>query len=906
MLHGTGGLGKSSVVSRWADRLKHDFLLVPIFGLCDETTLTQALAKALPHEAEGARLALQGAGEFAHRLAAAILACEKPLFFVLDDYEQNQDLPHTGEAFANVRPGVAPVLSALVRAVADDGHARLLITTRYQLPAASVPGLEQLPITPMDEADQQKRLARLTGIYLRAAGQPDDLRHRAITTAGGNHRLLEWLFKVLDQPGLDHSVLIAALEAKEAEFREDVFAAALCAALTPAARDLLAALQVCEEPVPLAAALALHTGPQSPATESAVAAHLATAVAWGLVYVWQIKGQPHWLAAPFLRPILGEPPAEAAPAVLLVLQKHWRDDLGGKTTESRLLELRRLAFAAGDHPLACEYAYRVCSVRLFNSRSREAAALAASTLDAIQPRRDPRLVRDLARALQVLGEGEASAALFAEAAALHGDRDMDDEKAATLFTHSGLLLQQGKVEQAERICRDQLLPFFTDKGEAGLYRRAVTLEKIADILGDRGELDEALRIRREQVLPVFEKLGDERSRAITLGRICDILSARGELDEALRIRREELLPVFEKLGDVRSCAMTLGKIAGILTDRGELDEALRIRREEQLPVFEKLGDVRTRALTQGKIADILSARGELDEALHIHREEVLPVFEKLGDVRSRAVTMGQIADILGDRGELDEALRIRREEMIPVFEKIGEVRDRAVTLGKIADILSARGELDEALRIRREEELPVVEKLGDVRERAVTLGKIADILSAHGQLEEALRIRREEVLPVYEKLGEVRSCALTLAQIADIFRVCGQLDEALFMLREEVLPVFEKLRDVRFRAMALGKIADILRARGQLDEALRMRREEELPVYEKLGDVRSLIAGRVMVAQMLVIRGNKEDVMEIVTHLAWAWREARRMGLPEAGRIEEIATPLGLSLVVLAKEAEKL
>lgn len=85
-----------------------------------------------------------------------------------------------------------------------------------------------------------------------------------------------------------------------------------------------------------------------------------------------------------------------------------------------------------------------------------------------------------------------------------------------------------------------------------------------------------------------------------------------------------------------------------------------------------------------------------------------------------------------------------------------------------------------------------------------------------------------------------------------------------------------------------------------------IRREEQLPVFEKLGDVRSMIVGRAMIAQMLAMRGNKDDVMEIITHLAWAWREAKRMGLPEAGQIEEIAGQIGLPVEMLAKVAEQL
>jgi hypothetical protein len=54
------------------------------------------------------------------------------------------------------------------------------------------------------------------------------------------------------------------------------------------------------------------------------------------------------------------------------------------------------------------------------------------------------------------------------------------------------------------------------------------------------------------------------------------------------------------------------------------------------------------------------------------------------------------------------------------------------------------------------------------------------------------------------------------------------------------------------------------------------------------------------------MRGHEEDMMEINTHLAWAWREAKRMGLPEAGQIEELAGMIGLPMEMLAQFAEKL
>ncbi len=415
-----------------------------------------------------------------------------------------------------------------------------------------------------------------------------------------------------------------------------------------------------------------------------------------------------------------------------------------------------------------------------------------------------------------------------------------------------------RVEQAGSRFADQCGPYraWADLCERGLAQtdepadRSDFLWTLSRVAQWAGDVDRVMEAAREK-LELDKRREAPREAALAYGQIADILQARGELDEALRIRREEELPVYERLGDVRSRAVTMGQIADILQARGEVDEALRIRREQQLPVYERLGDVRSRAVTMGKTADVLATRGELDEALRIRREEQLPVYERLGDVRSCAATMSKIADILAARGELDEALRIWREQQLPVYERLGDVRSRAATMGKIADILWTRGELDEALRIRREEELPVYERLRDVRSRAVTMGRIADILAARGELDEALRIRREQQLPVYERLG-----------------------------------------DVRERAVTMGKIADILWARGELDEALRIRCEEELPVYDRLGDVRLLLVGRANLAIGLLERGAPGDRDEAKHLLRLALEPARRLGLPEARRIETILESL--------------
>ena len=404
-------------------------------------------------------------------------------------------------------------------------------------------------------------------------------------------------------------------------------------------------------------------------------------------------------------------------------------------------------------------------------------------------------------------------------------------------------------ERNERLreLRSRIAGVADSTDEAIVRQRLAWWAEVADLERVRGELDEALRIYEQEELPVFQDLGDDLSVAITQSRIADILQARGQLDEALKIREQEELPVFERLDEVRDAAITQGKIADILLARGQLDEALSILQQEAIPAFQQLGAVREIAVVQGKIADIFQIRGQLQQALEIIEQQALPAFEQLGDSYSIAVAYGKIANILHIRGQLDEALNILQNKALPAFQKLGDVRSTAVTQGMIADVLQARGQLDAALHIREQEELPVYRRLGDIRSVAVTQGKIADILQARGQLAEALRIREQEELPVFEGLGDISATAITHDQIAAL-----------------------------------------LKARGQLDEAVHIRQQLVLPAFQRLGDIRALAVAHTNLAIDLLHRAAPGDRERAEALLTLALADARRLGIHEAGQIEEI------------------
>ena len=869
LLHGAGGLGKSSTVLKLLHRFP-DIKALVIVGELNEKRLINVLDAEFPNE-QASKILTNTDISLSYRLRQFFIQHPKT-YIVLDDFEQNiifndKGKPQTPITFT---PNSLNTISSLMEGIRDSGMpAKLLITSRYEPPKPQGVEWESHLMSGLQGADFDKKRNRLTHTNDESLGNSglgaDKTEAKQILQriSAGNPRLLERLDALFSEQDKDNETLIKRLEKTEAAYREELVLEELYLSLPSDQRRLLAACSVYQILVPQQAIDALK--------EDFMSQTYPAAERLGLVEQAHRGKSIYEQCSPLLRPYVTaelskEQWQQVQQNALNYAFKHWFEQQE-ETSEPYLKEIFRLALLCQDETRLSEITDVIASMMIEQYRHHEAnqiceQALIISNDWKIHHRA---AVAKQHLALDGVSEHYKSATLgIMNTGELSQPSQLKPRQLNLLYDYCQALKQQGDLDTSFKLLESILIPAYTaldDEREI-----AVMNGSLADILYDRGELDEALRIRKEEQIPVYERLKDVRSKAVTMGKIADILYARGELDEALRIRKEEQIPVFERLKDVRERALTMGKIADILFARGEWDEALRIRKEEQIPVYERLKDVRERAVTMGQIADILYARGELDEALRIRQHEEIPVYERLKDVRSKAVTMGKIADILYARGELDEALRIRQHEEIPVYERLKEVRERAVTVGKIADILYARGELDEALRILKEEQIPVYERLKDARSKAVTMGKIADILYARGELDEALRIRQHEEIPVYERLKEVRSKAVTMGQIADILYARGELDEALRIRKEEQIPVFERLKEVRSKAVTMGKIADILYARGELDEALRIRQHEEIPVYERLKEVRSKAVTMGKIADILYARGELDEALRIRQH----------------------------------------
>ncbi|MFN2608442.1 MAG: CHAT domain-containing protein [Acidimicrobiales bacterium] len=282
VLHGMGGLGKSSLAARLCERLRAHRRLVWV-GTFDEGELVRLMNAKL--DAATTALLNQPDLPLRNRLRDLLRQLDvtgaPPLVFVLDDFEHNVEGHDDGHprlggpgGSALLATAALDALDALTWAIRETASpSRVILTCRYVIAGPPAPvRLAQVGLEAMAGAELTKKTAQLTRLVDPATDA--GLRARAVALADGNPRLLELLDKAMDLSAVDTGTVLAALGQVTADFRERVLLDALLTAQSEATRCVLACMVVCRLAVDVGAASAIAGTDATPALAAALAAGL--------------------------------------------------------------------------------------------------------------------------------------------------------------------------------------------------------------------------------------------------------------------------------------------------------------------------------------------------------------------------------------------------------------------------------------------------------------------------------------------------------------------------------------------------------------------------------------------------------------------------------------------------------
>ncbi|MEJ1929563.1 tetratricopeptide repeat protein [Nostoc sp. NIES-2111] len=620
LIHGLGGVGKSTVTARLLERMVGYHRLVN-FRQLDEDKLLKTLAEQCTSE-RGHEI-LNGKLPLMQRLTKffteGLNAKEQRFVFVLDDFEANLDLRN---GVYVLQTKVVDVLLALLKAMQNSQlpH-KVIITCRYNFTLSELNHrLYREPLAALGGADLIKKYNRLDSFNGSWQFQPD-LPERAKKAADGNPRLLEWLDKILQNspksPEAERGVemILQKMADAEEKFREDILAQVLLKQQTPGLRKMLEKLLVYELPVPQAAI--------SPICEdiSSWESHKQRAEILGLLEVTLTNNTERLYRVPrILSPLLEFPEnpkgEELYKQAAQILYRLWWE--AETSTETQKLEIHRLALFGKDEEIAGKIASALAENLRDQSRFREAVQLCKSTLEVTQ---DYLVLVQLGRNESQLGEVEQAQKHYQQAFQLCPEKD-ETEKAAIIHNLAYIYVEQGDVEQAITLYNESL----EIKQRIGdVQGQAATLHELGRIYSNKGEVEQAIALYHES-LSISERIGNVQTQAATLHELGHIYAKKGDVEQAIALYHESL-DIEERIGNVQGKAATLHQLAIIYANKGEVEQAINLF-QQSLEINEHIGYAQGKAMTLLWLGSLAEKQGEYAQATS-YLQPALEILQKL-------------------------------------------------------------------------------------------------------------------------------------------------------------------------------------------------------------------------------------------------------------------------------------
>ncbi|MGJ5630731.1 tetratricopeptide repeat protein [Nostoc sp. CALU 1950] len=688
LIHGLGGVGKSTVTARLLERMVGYHRLVN-FRQLDEDKLLKTLAEQCTEE-RGHDI-LNGKLPLMQRLTKffteGLNTKEQRFAFVLDDFEANLELRN---GVYVLQPQVVDVLLALLKAMQNSQlpH-KVIITCRYNFTLSELNHrLYREPLGALGGADLIKKYNRLDSFNGSWQFQPD-LPERAKQAADGNPRLLEWLDQILQNspksPEAERGVemILQKMLDRVKEFREDILAQELLKQQTPALRQMLGKLLVYELPVPQAAI--------DPICEdiSSWESHKQRAEILGLLEVTLTNNTERLYRVPrILSPLLEFPEnpkgEELYKQAAQILYRLWWEE-AESSTEAQMLEIHRLALLGKDKGITANIASHLANILWHQSRFREAVHLCKSTIEIAE---DYRVLKEMAYCEHQLGEVEQALNYYQQALKLCPKED--EQELALIYHYLGILkATKGEVDEALTLYNQSLE--ITERIE-DVQTKAATLHQLGSIYADKGEVDEALTLYN-QSLKVFEHVGNTDWTARILHNLANIYANKGQTEQAFALYNQSL-EITERSGNVQGKAATLHSLGNLYFNKRQVDQAIALY-NQSLELNERIGDVQGKAVTLHQLGILYANQGQVDQAIIFYNQS-LELNERIGNIQGKAGTLHSLGIIYANKWQVDQAMTLFNQSL-ELNERINYVKGKAMTLWWLGHLAEQQGEYTKAI-----------------------------------------------------------------------------------------------------------------------------------------------------------------------------------------------------------------
>ena len=755
VLHGIGGIGKTTLAAELVDRLQAGPDRWVIASVTGQVTMDEVLAKVsmavrqhliasgqaagVPWQVAQALSQVDASWQDRFNLLREYLLDRVPLLLVLDNFEDNLTAG-TADGWEVADTNLAGLLSSWAR---QPGRSRMLLTCRYpftlpahahrvllshQLRPLTFPEtlhlMFALPALDVLELDQLERVWQLLG------GHPRSLEYLDAILSGGHGRYPDITTRLAakltttlnpEQQGqlvVDESTLDVSLAQVATIAADEVLLDELIVGLrrTPGAVPLLLGASVYREPVDWQALLFQVGHPDEDAAyvpdRRAANASMRAVLERAGISITDNKLDLESLPRPVMEAIAPHLAELIRPPVPPRRAPNSFDAMVQAGVVSSLLTSDEASGRIFVHRWTATELHRRWNT---TSHADEITAAHQRAADYWQWRvrvwpQDPRAdVHDLLEARHHL--------LCAD--------DLEQADAVTERAVSQLTAW-GAWDQAHSLTQDMLtrLP-------DGHPRHATHLHQLGILAQSRGDYTEAEH-RYQQSLTIDEKLGNRASMASSYHNLGSLAQDRGDYTEANR-RYQQSLTINEELGNRVGMSSSYHHLGMLAQDRGDYAEANR-RYQQSLTINEKLGNRASMASSYHQMGTLAHNRGDYAEAERRY-QQALTIEEELGNRAGMAGSYHQMGVLAQERGDYPEAEH-RYQQSLTILKEVGDRAGMAGTYHNLGILAQNRGDYPEAER-RYQQSLTIEEELGNRAGMATSYSQIGNLAEERQRISEA-------------------------------------------------------------------------------------------------------------------------------------------------------------------------
>lgn len=248
----------------------------------------------------------------------------------------------------------------------------------------------------------------------------------------------------------------------------------------------------------------------------------------------------------------------------------------------------------------------------------------------------------------------------------------------------------------------------------------------------------------KEAMTLYDAVSDQRGEASALGSLGFVHYAMGELKQAA-ILFEKQLGIARQIGDRRSESTALGGLGITSYATGDSRKAVQIL-NQQLAITREIGDRRGEAGALTNLGSACATQKYLGQAIAF-QEQALTIAREIGDRRCEASALGGLGVTEFIAGNYDRSIELLNSQL-NLTREIGDLRGEALCLSQLGEVLVRSGKTYRAIDALKQA-FNINSQIGDLTGQANSLFDLALVLDSAGERRQAIE-QAETALRLYE------------------------------------------------------------------------------------------------------------------------------------------------------------